>query len=345
MANEFQQLPNPDNVPGGVTSGYQRQNTNILALQTGLDTTEPYDNGNGIITIPMGGIVEVNGVMFKLTVTVTLAKPVASAAYWVALTDNEDGTADIELVTRPGAWTPAKKGCYTAQNTRTLNWASMGDLAYNPGGGAEYSSPTVKGMYTAQLPSRGWKFFRIASGIGGGNGLNGLFSGGAGGVPSVAVTKTAFFFYDGGDIQIYIGANGGAGGKGGYGSFLSEGGGGGGGGGSGEASFLRYTFMELSTEESPVGLGGSGTNYRHGNGGAGGNVGGRGADGTTQSGWPPYNTTVTAPGSGGAGGGVGMNGGNGGADGAGGGGGGGGILGKNQPNGAPGGYCNIIALV
>jgi hypothetical protein len=61
MANEFTLLPNPDNTPGAVSTGYQRQNTNLFCLYTGLDTTEPFDNGNGTITIPAGGLVGSQG--------------------------------------------------------------------------------------------------------------------------------------------------------------------------------------------------------------------------------------------------------------------------------------------
>jgi hypothetical protein len=66
IAKELMSLPNPDNMPGAISSDYPRQNTNIFALQTGLDTTEPVDNDNGTITIPAGGLVELNGVIFKL---------------------------------------------------------------------------------------------------------------------------------------------------------------------------------------------------------------------------------------------------------------------------------------
>ncbi|MDR1390677.1 MAG: hypothetical protein LBJ31_11970, partial [Treponema sp.] len=93
MANELFFLPNPDNIPGAVSSGYQRQNTNMYALQTGTDTTEPYDNGQGVVSIPAGGIVEINGQMAVLGVSVALTKPDPGTAYWVAAADNGDGTA------------------------------------------------------------------------------------------------------------------------------------------------------------------------------------------------------------------------------------------------------------
>ena len=126
--SDLKQLPNPDNVPGAVSTGYQRQNTNMFALQTGIDTTEPYDDGAGVISIPAGGVVEFNGVMFKVIENVTLAKPDIYTAYWVEVVDNGDATATFNLVTRPGKWNPAKQGCYTENNNRTLNWVSLGDV-------------------------------------------------------------------------------------------------------------------------------------------------------------------------------------------------------------------------
>jgi len=102
--NELQLIPNPDNLPNAVTSGYQQQNNNIFTIQTGIDTTEPYDNGNGVITIPAGGIVENNGVMFKIAENVILNKPNIDTAYFVEIIDHGNGNASFGLVTRPGAW-------------------------------------------------------------------------------------------------------------------------------------------------------------------------------------------------------------------------------------------------
>ena len=101
--NELQIMPNPQNVPNTVEDSYQLQNVNIAAVQTGLDTTEPYDNGAGIITVPMGGIVEVNGVMFKIASDVTVVKPDAGTACWLeVITSPDNQTASLGAVARPG---------------------------------------------------------------------------------------------------------------------------------------------------------------------------------------------------------------------------------------------------
>jgi hypothetical protein len=305
MANEFQQMPNPDNVPGPVTSGYQRQNTNMFALQTGLDTTEPYDNGSGVITVPAGGIVEVNGVMFKIVTAVTLNKPVASRAYWIEIADNGNGTASATPVTRPGAWDSAKQGCYTSGNRRTLNWVSLGAIA-DPAGLAEAFSLEVKGARSFRLP-KGWYYAVMKSGKGGGNGGDGSNSapggsgnGGAGAEASPSAYKTLnkIFFYDGsGNITVKTGGDGGKGGNGGKGgsgpAYAYGAGGGGGGSGRGEETSITVSGACYTTGEQPGGNGGNGgnaiagsssTNTAGGGGGGGGEKGGSGGKGITGAG-------------------------------------------------------------
>jgi hypothetical protein len=168
MANELSLLPNPDNAPGAVSTGYQRQNTNIFAIQTGLDSTEPYDNGSAI-TIPVGGLVEVNGSIFKVIADVSLSKPSPDSAYWVAVSDNGNGTASFSLVTRPGVWNSSKQGYYLTNGARTLNWVSLGTLSGSLPS-ATYSK-TTKGLITASL-QKGWYYVNLSSGMGGGNGGN-----------------------------------------------------------------------------------------------------------------------------------------------------------------------------
>jgi hypothetical protein len=293
MANELQLLPNPDNIPGAVSTGYQRQNTNMFTIQTGLDTTEPFDNGNGTITIPEGGIVEVNGSLFKLTDAVTINKPNQAAAYWIAVSDNGDGTADITPVTRPGVWNPSKQGCYRSDGSRTLNWVSLGNLQ-NLIESVMFSR-TVKGTFPLSL-SKGWYYADLASGLGGGGGSDGeLFYNGGGGVASSFLSKQKILFIDKQkNITIKIGGSGWNGGNGGGGGvraittpsslIIYGGGGGGGGSGGGEASYIKE--LDMDTGESLGGNGGSGGTgnnpnffpkyYCGGGGGGGGQFAGSG---------------------------------------------------------------------
>jgi len=162
--NELQLIPNPDNLPNAVTSGYQQQNNNIFTIQTGIDTTEPYDNGNGVITIPAGGIVENNGVMFKIAENVILNKPNIDTAYFVEIIDHGNGNASFGLVTRPGAWNSGKKGCYTQLNRRVLNWVSTGNLD-NPSNTSYINHWNLKGTYNVQLPF-GFFYIQLRSGLG-----------------------------------------------------------------------------------------------------------------------------------------------------------------------------------
>ena len=350
----LQQIINPTNVPEGVTTGYQRQNNNLYILNTGLDTIKPRDNGNGVITIPMGGIIEINGVMFKVNENVTLNKPNINTAYWIEIIDNGDSTAVFNLVTRPGEWNYSKQGCYTLNNRRTLNYISLGTLSAIPTTGAEYISPTVKGEYHIQL-SVGWKYVTMSSGAGSGNGGNGsngginyIGTGGGGGVASTVKTLSRILFIYNHTNILKIGgngSNGSSGANGNYGTYGSnndsEGGNGGSGGGSGGGE--ETTFNNLTTGFVIPGKGGNsryggiGGRYQNGsrgytqlgglsadggNSGLGNLCGGGGGGG---SGGEFYILGTSTPGAGGTGG----NGGNG---------------GDYVSNGSPGGYCNIYSL-
>jgi hypothetical protein len=341
MANELTLLPNPDNIPGKVSSGYQRQNTKMYVLQTGLDTMEPYDNGEGIITIPDGGIVEVNGALFVTTIglNVVLTKPDANTAYWIAITDNGDGTASPTLVTRPGAWDPAMQGCYLADGRRTLSWVSLGipdNITETP-----VFSQAVKGTWDVNL-QKGWYYADLRSGMGNGDGGDASgTTGGTGGVASVSSTKTGIFIWQGGNITVKIGGDGGMGGNGGNGGG-DVGNGGGGGGGSGEGEIIGF----IATKIIKAGKGGKGANTSSsrssGGGGGGGSPGGSGGIGNSYNG-NGGGLSGGSPGGysngGGAYGGI-----NGTGSIYGGGGGGQGLNGKDQPDGAPGGYCNLYKM-
>jgi len=321
----FQKMPNPDNVPGLVSTGYQRQNTNMYAIQTGIDTTEPRDDGTAI-TIPVGGVVEFNGTLFKITSEITLQKPVASRAYWIALTDNGNNTASTRLVERPGKWYPAKQGCYLNDGSRTLNYVSLGDVsALGANDVKVFDSPidgsgnTIKTKIKKQLPA-GWYLAKLQGGAGGGDG-----GAGVGGIANKKPSIFDFIFFHKGKktFNIKIGGNGydGVGGN----TF-------GGGGGGGE----KTTLNELEANGTPAGKGGGI------NGGINGN---NGLDGNNSTG---LSGGVYLGGLGGLGGG--FNGGGGGGGGFatnvsnGGNGGNGGLGGEARPEGEPGGSCNIYSL-
>jgi hypothetical protein len=329
MANEFQLLPNPDNIPGAVPSGYQRQNINLFSLQTGLDTTEPYDNGS-VITTPEGGIIEVNGALFKLTNSFSVSKPSSTTAYWIAVADNGDGTATISLTPRPGVWNPAKKGSYLSNGARTLNWVSLG----TPSGslGTAVFSQTVKGTWTTNL-QKGWYYADLRSGLGNGPGENANGKiGGSGGIASDYDTASIIFFHNG-KVKIKVGGSGGNGGDGGTNtsSYTTYAGGGGGGSGSGEETEIEGI---IKTRMIKPGKGGNSAGTGAGGGGSpagtspGGNSPGSISGGNASVSGGNYGggngTSISS--SGGAGGG------------------GQGLNGCEQSDGSPGGYCKIYKL-
>jgi len=345
-------LSNPSQLPQGVVEGYQQQNTNMAAARVGLDTTNPFDNGT-TITIPIGGVVEVNGVMYSVASEWEYPKENADTAYWVVVVPSQDGlTASFDLVTRPGVWDSERNGCYFTSgdfsNCRTLNWVSRGTLADMPtGNGGAYTRNTKINRDIISL-QRGWHFVRLQSGAGGGNGGNGTSGGGGieasrgrGGVAGNPLIADMIFFAGRPFYNVKVGASGLNGSDGGPGQVIGGGtsfGGGGGGSGSGEES----VFDGFSTGIVLPGIGGNGGGS---GGGTGGGIGNNGNSATTGAG----------PGQGGSGGFYSGGGGGGGrgdtwnAGGnlqtiTGGNGGNGGAGGQSQPEGSPGGSCNIWTL-
>jgi len=290
MSNELQKLHNPDNLPKEVTTGYQRQNTNIFTIQTGIDTTEPYDDGTGTIIIPAGGIIECNGVMFKIVSEVVLIKPDINTAYWIEVIDNNDDTASFNLVTRPGLWNSEKQGCYTINNNRTLNFVSLGEISDSLG--LTYWTQNIRGKWKIQL-NTGWYYIDLKSGAGGGDGENGInqTDGGNGGIANVTYTNNAILFSNNSLHNIFVGGNGTNGSDGSdgsdgtYGSGGTYGGGNGGaggkGGGGGSSAGEATSFDDLTTGIVPAGKGGSGAKGNNGTVGYNNTNGGEGGEGGT----------------------------------------------------------------
>ena len=138
MADELVQLPNPDNVPGAVSTGYQRQNVNLLAGQTGLDLTAPYVSGATIV-LPVGGIIDVNGVLYKIEAEAILTPANLTDAWYIYLEVGTGTAFTPKLTTNPGTFNAAKNARYTASNERILNWVySHGIHPLNPANGAWY---------------------------------------------------------------------------------------------------------------------------------------------------------------------------------------------------------------
>jgi len=335
MANELLAMPNPDDWPRGgetgVVGGYQRQNTNLFVLNTGLDTTEPFEDG-GMIRIPAGGIVEVNGILYRIPESVSLPNLAGNAA-WLAVTPDGFGGASLEQVARPGRWMPDKKGCYLEDGRRTLNWVSAGTLANPPASGWVYRRDTKLSRGVVSL-QKGWYYAQLRSGAGGGDA-----AGTAGGITGERNAAEMIFFASKPFYELKVGGSGLNGSNG----AASRGGtpGGGGGGGSGEES----VFDGFSTGMVPPGNGADGAaagTTNHGPGGRGGRNGSNGSRG----GWAWWISSGGTGGLyfGGGGGGGGGSGTEGESEFPGGNGGNGGDGGQSQPDDYPGGSCTIWAL-
>jgi hypothetical protein len=215
MAKELNLLPNPDNVPGAVSTGYQRQNTNMFAIQTGLNTLRPIDNVS-TVTIETGGLIEVNGSIFKMITPLTLTKP--SYVFYIAISDNGDGTASLSISSTQGTWSQAKQGYYLSNGSRTIN-----NYLYNTnsGTGTIVYSKTTKGSSIISIAEGKYRGV-LVSGKGGNNVSTRI--------ANVSDTVECIFYHDGKrQLQIIVGGDGYDGGNG-------AGGCGAGGCGAGEAS-------------------------------------------------------------------------------------------------------------
>jgi hypothetical protein len=74
MANNFQLLPNPTFIPEAVSTGYQRQNTNLFAAQTGLDNAIFSTNNNSVVKA--GSVLEYNGALYKILTDIDLTNDI-----------------------------------------------------------------------------------------------------------------------------------------------------------------------------------------------------------------------------------------------------------------------------
>jgi hypothetical protein len=123
MAHEFYALPNPDNVPGAVSTGYQRQNTNMFAIQTGLDKTCLYTDDKNKVLLKTGSIIEYNGELFKSTSDIDLTDKInnvfsGSSNYCFFTFDGQE----VTTATNKGTLSLPKYARYLG-NKRLLNYA------------------------------------------------------------------------------------------------------------------------------------------------------------------------------------------------------------------------------
>ena len=129
MSDEFEISENPDNVPGAVSTGYQRQNTNSEISRNGLDlssiTLGPSSNE---ITIDVSGGVDVNGVLYSCKTSTTITIP--PGLWYIKLTAGSTVNTLTPVLSGSGTWDSTKNGRYDS-GERVLNWRIETDLSGN----------------------------------------------------------------------------------------------------------------------------------------------------------------------------------------------------------------------
>lgn len=214
MANEAEIINNPDSTPGAVSTGYQLQNTNMVAERVGDDKTV-VAGGTGECTLKLSGPVDVNGTLYTINsdVTFTLTTP---GAYYIHLSGTGDNlTPTIGLTTTyPHTFDADKNARYTDTGSyRVLNWViyydgttayahriitpentktELGDLDT-----FEETWITSNGNWTAKR-SKYYTIYVTGSGGDGGSVSNGTNQVGGGGGAGATVIKRIWI--DAGDV-------------------------------------------------------------------------------------------------------------------------------------------------
>ena len=119
MANEAEIINNPDSTPGAVSTGYQLQNTNLVAQRTGIDKTYVRGNGNTVI-VEISGPVDVNGVLYTIK-SQTVLTPPSAGRYYITL-QGAGQYLTPKLGTSAGTFDPLKNARYDSSGYRVLNW-------------------------------------------------------------------------------------------------------------------------------------------------------------------------------------------------------------------------------
>lgn len=123
MANEAEIINNPDSTPGAVSTGYQLQNTNMVAARVGEDKTV-VEGGTGECKLLISGPVDVDGTQYTINSDVTFTLTTAGA-YYIHLSGTGDNlTPTIGLATTyPHTFDADKNARYTDTGSyRVLNW-------------------------------------------------------------------------------------------------------------------------------------------------------------------------------------------------------------------------------
>jgi hypothetical protein len=333
-------IKNPTNIPEAVSTGYRQQNIVIYASMVGFCNI----NMTGFGIISAGSVVEINGSLvksYKAEEVLGINSIPNSSLFFVYIVPDNETDSYYEARIDVPEWDTVKSGYYSTDGSRAVIRAyrdengNIGgitkmadilstDIPPNSGGVLIYTK-NVRSFEHLYLEP-GYYRYEMASGLGQGNGGNGevgktggsASAGGAWGVPTVAIVKSAVFWSPGCSVAIRVGGSGLPGLEGGDGAGNTYGSGGGGGGsgcGAGEETSISFLSTKFTTGKSESGKGGDGGTAMRGSGGLGAFGGGSGQDGIDTAGagfegkgGVGYGLNFTNPGYedyGGAGGGVG----------------------------------------
>lgn len=189
MANEVEIINNPTSTPAAVSTGYQRQNTRMVAASVGMDASI-VEGGAGQCTALISGPIDVNGVLYTIKAETVLV-PVSAGRWYIYL--EAGGSVSYltpTLTDDPGAYDETKFARYTSGGKRILNWLIDYDgttCRVSPWKTPEYSGNqnylpdldsqpetwiTASGTWVAPR-SKYYTIWMTAKGEGGGSGTSG----------------------------------------------------------------------------------------------------------------------------------------------------------------------------
>jgi hypothetical protein len=254
-----QQLSNPDNVPGGVVSGYQAQNNLINAHKTGhINIGLININTNLAPQIMNGSVFELNGGLYRCSndETITIGSPTVNKVIYIyAVAEFDDikkqNIANFMYSAVTPTWNPAKGGRYNG------NDRAVAKFFYT---GGQYNGKVILDNYNAMQMTNTEQPIPTTDG-------QQVITGVVNQVQSATLQAGAYRY----EIKAGKGGNGGNGGD-------YDGNGGKGGEGA-EGEVKSGTFILTNPRKIYYGLGGDGENGESGNeskntGGGGGCTGG-----------------------------------------------------------------------
>ena len=134
MANEFEIISNPTQLPEAVSTGYERQNTKMSSGFTGIDNSILEVTGADTFKLLVSGAVDVNGTLYNCSTEVEFTLT-DIGKYYIRLA-GVGSQLTPTITTDVPTFDDSKNGLYNDGGERVLNWI----IAYTEGVGG---SPEV----------------------------------------------------------------------------------------------------------------------------------------------------------------------------------------------------------